>query len=91
MAKRWFDNPDAVILADAISHRQCLYRLPYPPFGDLVLTENAFADMVEELVPDDRRRVKALKDIFNATDVKRAQQQIKDYLQRKNSVSSAVK
>ena len=76
---KWYDNPDAVVLADAISHRQCLKRLPYPPYADLVLTEAAFAKMVEELVPDDECRVRALIDIYNATCVKKAQDQIAEY------------
>ncbi|KKN77592.1 hypothetical protein LCGC14_0358670 [marine sediment metagenome] len=77
---KWHDNPDAVVLAEAISHSQCLARLPYPPYGELVLTDAAFAEMVEDLVPDDECRVRALIDIFNATGVERAKHQIKIYL-----------
>lgn len=77
---KWYDNPDSVILADAISHRQCLAVLPFLPNGDLVLTDEAFAEMVEELVLDDECRVRALINIFNATCIGPAKDQIKNYL-----------
>ena len=89
--KKWSDNPDAVILADAISHRQCLARLQHPPYGDLVLTDKAYEEMVEELVPDDECRVRALIDIFNATSVQRASEQIAFYLLGKDKPLYQVK
>ncbi len=85
---RWYDNPNAVILAKAISERQCLESLPFPPYSDLVLTCSAFAEMVEDLVPNKECRIRALIDIYSATGVEKAKEQIKEYLDKPEGVLS---
>ena len=78
--KKWSDNPDAVLLMKALNSEQCYDRLPYPPFGDLMFTDKFFAQRVEELVPDKKRRIKAIKLLRDATCVKRARCQFNEYL-----------
>ena len=75
---KWQDNPDAVLLSNEVFYKQA-YDLPYPPYA-VIYTNDHFAQEVERLVPNKRRRNRALKQILEATSCDNGAWQIKAYL-----------
>lgn len=78
---KWHENPEAVSLMEVLNREQCYDRLPYPPYGDLMFTDEHFANRVEEVIPDKVKRVRAIKTLYNATTNFSAQEQFKTYLE----------
>ncbi len=77
---KWHENEDVVRLMKVLNSEQCYKRLPYPPFSDLMFTDEHFAKRVEDVIPDKRKRIKAIKCLRDATGVASAICQFDTYL-----------